>query len=54
VFVFVAAVTWFKWAAISEAFRSVKVESDVPIIRISSRIIGGMRPGQPTRRASNP
>ena len=52
-FVLIAAVTWFKWAPIREAFRSAKDESDVPIIRLSSRIIGGMRRGEPARRASN-
>jgi hypothetical protein len=53
VLVLVAAVTWFNWPIIEAAFRSVKDESDLPIIRLSSRIISGMRPAEPIRRSSN-
>ena len=53
VLLFAAVVTWLKWPAIREGFRSVKDESDVPIIRLSSSIIGGMRRKEPDRRTSN-
>jgi hypothetical protein len=41
-FLFLAAVTWFKWEAVKEGFRSAKDESNIPIIRLNSKVIGGM------------
>jgi hypothetical protein len=41
-FLFFAVVIWFKREIIRDAFHSVKDESDLPIIRLSSKIIGGM------------
>jgi hypothetical protein len=55
-FLFLAGVTWFKWEAVREAFRSAKDESDVPVIRLSSKVIGGMGSllrGPPRRRSSS-
>ena len=51
-----AALTWFQWGTISERFRSAKDESNIPIIRLGSKIIGGMeflRHGSPRRRSSS-
>ena len=51
-----AALTWFHWDTISEAFRSAKDESDVPILRMGAKIIGGMEfllRGLPRRRSSS-
>jgi hypothetical protein len=51
-----AALTWFQWDAISEGFRSARDESNIPIIRLGSKIIGGMaflRHGSPRRRSSS-
>jgi hypothetical protein len=48
-----AALTWFHWDTISEGFRSAKDESNVPIVRMGAKIIGGMgfmRHGSPRRR----
>ena len=56
IFLLLAAVTWFKWEAVREAFRSAKDESDVPVIRLSSKVIGGMGSllrGPPRRRSSS-
>jgi hypothetical protein len=50
-----AALTWFHWDTISEGFRSAKDESNVPIIRMGAKIIGGMgflRHGSPRSRSS--
>ena len=35
--------TWFAWRPIRDGFRSVKEESDIPIIRLGSAIIQGMK-----------
>jgi len=51
-----AALTWFYWDTISEGFRSAKDESNVPILRMGTKIIGGMeflRHGSPRRRSSS-
>ena len=56
IFLLLAAVTWFKWEAIREAFRPAKDESNIPIIRLASKIIGGMgsmRRAPPRRRSSS-
>jgi hypothetical protein len=53
-FLFFSGVAWFKWEAVREAFSSVKDESSVPIIRLASKIIGGMgsmRRGPSQRRS---
>jgi len=42
-FLLLAALVWFAWQTIREAFRSVKDESNVPIIRMGSTIIKGMK-----------
>jgi hypothetical protein len=55
-FLFLAAVTWFKWEAIREGFRAAKDESNIPIIRLNSKVIGGMfsmRRAPPQRRSSS-
>ena len=55
-FLFFAAMAWFKWEAILDAFSAVKGESELPIIRLASKIIGGMRTlghGPPRRPPSN-
>ena len=51
-----AVLVWFQWDAISEGFRSAKDESNVPIIRLGSKIIGGiefLRHGSPRHRSSS-
>ncbi|HUC09612.1 MAG TPA: hypothetical protein VL985_04205 [Stellaceae bacterium] len=54
---FLAGFIWFRWAAIRDAFISAKDESDIPIIRLGSAIIGGMEslkhPARPRRSSSN-
>lgn len=55
-FLFLSAVTWFKWEAIREVFKSVKDESNIPIVWLASKIIGGMssiRRVPPRRRSSS-
>jgi hypothetical protein len=52
VFVCLAAATWLKWEAIGQAFRSARDESDIPIIRLTSKAIGGMFRQEPPRRHS--
>jgi hypothetical protein len=37
-----AALVWFGWQTIREAFKSVKDESNIPILRMGSTIIKGM------------
>jgi hypothetical protein len=49
-FLLLAALVWFAWQTIREAFRSVKDESNVPIIRMGSTIIKGMQDGKRDRR----
>ena len=51
-----AALTWFYWDTISEGFRSARGESNLPILRMGAKIIGGMeflRHGSPRRRSSS-
>ena len=55
-FLFFAAMAWFKWEAIRDAFSAARDESELPIIRLASKIIGGMRTlghGPPRRPPSN-
>ena len=41
-FLLFAALVWFGWQTIREAFKSVKDESNIPILRMGSTIIKGM------------
>ncbi len=41
-FIFLSGVTWLKWNAVREAFGAARDESDIPIIRLGPKIIGGM------------
>ncbi len=41
-FLLLAALVWFGWQTIREAFKSVKDESNIPILRMGSTIIKGM------------
>jgi arginine exporter protein ArgO len=41
-FLLLAALVWFGWQTIREAFESVKDESNIPILRMGSTIIKGM------------
>jgi hypothetical protein len=51
-----AALAWFYWDTISEGFRSAKDESNVPILRMGAKVIGGMGSflhGSPRRPSSS-
>ena len=52
-FLLFAALVWFGWQTIREAFKSVKDESNIPILRMGATIIKGMedmkRSGQEDR-----
>jgi hypothetical protein len=37
-----AALTWFQWETISKGFRAAKEESNVPIIRLGAKALGGI------------
>jgi hypothetical protein len=55
-FLLLAAVVWLKWEIIREGFSTAKDESQIPIIRLAAKIIGGMgalRQGQLRRRSSS-
>jgi hypothetical protein len=55
-FLFFAAVAWFKWEVVRDGFSAAKGESQLPIIRLGSKIIGGMQTslrGPPRRPPSN-
>ena len=41
-FLLFAALVWFGWQTIREALKSVKDESNIPILRMGSTIIKGM------------
>ena len=41
-FVVFAAVAWLKWEVIRDAFSTAKGESQLPIIQLGTKIIGGM------------
>jgi hypothetical protein len=52
-FLLLAALIWFGWPTIRDAFKSVKGESDIPILRVGSAIIRGMQDmkrSEPERR----
>lgn len=42
-FLGLTAFIWFKWRSICGAFRSASEESEIPVIRMGSSIIEGMR-----------
>jgi hypothetical protein len=42
-FLFLAGVIWFLWPSVRNGFISAKNESNVPIIRLGSAIIAGLR-----------
>lgn len=44
---------WFKWRSICGAFRSASEESNIPVIRMGSSIIDGMRRPLRTKRHSD-
>ena len=51
-----AVLTWFGWDTMVDGFRSAKDESNVPIVRLGAKIIGGMeflKHGSPRRRSSS-
>jgi len=41
-FLFFAALAWLKWEVIRDAVSTAKGESQLPIIRLGPKIIGGM------------
>jgi len=56
-FAVIAGVIWFGWDIIREGFDAAKGESQLPIIRLASKIIGGMvslRQGPHQRRPPSP
>ena len=55
-FVLLAALAWFQWDAVREGFGAAKDESNIPIVRLGAKIIGGMeflRRGSPRRRSTS-
>jgi hypothetical protein len=52
-FLLLTAFVWFAWETITAAFRSVMDESNIPIIRLGSGIIRGMRRLPPPQRKSS-
>jgi hypothetical protein len=51
-FLLLTAFIWFGWGTIRGAFKSVADESNIPIIRLGSAIIRGMRYQAPAQRKS--
>ena len=52
-FLILAGFVWFGWETIRAAYRSARDESDVPIIRLGSAIIRGMRRPPHEHRSSD-
>jgi hypothetical protein len=52
-FLFLTALVWFAWKPISDAFKSVKDESNIPIVRMGAKIIAGMASPKLKRRHSD-
>jgi hypothetical protein len=52
-FLLLSAFIWFGWGTIRAAFRTARDESDIPIIRLGSAIIRGMRRVPRPRRTSH-
>ena len=42
-FLFLAGLIWFMWEPLRDGFISAKEESNIPIIRLGSAIIAGLR-----------
>jgi uncharacterized membrane protein YbhN (UPF0104 family) len=42
-FLFLSGIIWFNWASVRDGFISAKDESNIPIIRLGSAIIAGLR-----------
>lgn len=53
-FLLLAALTWFGWEPIREGFKSVKNESDIPISRVGSTIVKGMKVSRRGERPPGP
>jgi hypothetical protein len=52
-FLVLAALVWFAWRPIRDGFLSAKEESNIPIIRLGSAVIRGMRrPPRADRQSS--
>lgn len=56
-FLVLAVAAWFKWEIIRDAFAAAKGESQMPIIRLSANMLGGLanmfRGDRPHRRSSS-
>jgi hypothetical protein len=56
-FLALTALVWFAWSSVHYGVTSARRESDLPIIRLSAKIVGGMiglRHGPQRRRSSSP
>jgi uncharacterized membrane protein YbhN (UPF0104 family) len=51
-FLFLAGLIWFMWEPLRDGFISAKEESNIPIIRLGSAIIAGLRPRSRQHRTS--
>ena len=51
-FLLLAALIWLGWKTTTEAFRSVKDESEIPILRLGSTTIKGMLGGKREKQRS--
>ena len=49
---FLAGLIWFMWEPLRDAFITAKEESNIPIIRLGSVIIRGLRPRSRQHRTS--
>ncbi len=52
-FLLLTAIIWFGWGPIHDGYNSMKNESGLPIIRLGSTIIRGMRRAPQPRRSSS-
>lgn len=52
-FLLLAAIVWFAWDTIREAFKSVRDESTIPILRMGAKIISGMTSPKPKQHHSD-
>ena len=52
-FLLLTALVWFAWEPLTAAFRSACDESNIPIIRLGSAIIRGMRRQPASQRKSS-
>ena len=50
---FLAGVIWFMWEPLRDGFITAKDESNIPIIRMGSAIIRGLRPSQRRRTSGS-